>query len=81
MSLDPAGPSYVWWCWDRCYVLLTSDPMILGMLEHLNVALPLGVLGSEFASQVIQHRLEGTLVQISLRDIFISFFKGDLLYI
>ena len=26
--LDPIGPSYSW-CWDRCCILLTPDPMIL----------------------------------------------------
>ena len=44
-SLGPAGSS-----WDRCCVLLTSDPKILGILEHLGVELPLGVerLAAEF---------------------------------
>ena len=32
-------------CWDRCWILLTSDSMILGMLEHLGMELPLGVVG------------------------------------
>ena len=31
----PAGPRHSWWCWNRCCVLLTSDPKILGMLGHL----------------------------------------------
>jgi hypothetical protein len=31
MSLNPAGPSYSQWCWNRCCVLLTPDPKILGM--------------------------------------------------
>ena len=44
-SLDPAGPSYSWWCWNRCCVLLTPDPKILGMLEHLGVEPPLGAVG------------------------------------
>ena len=38
------GPSY-FWCWGRCCVLLTFDPMILGMIEHQGVDLPLGVVG------------------------------------
>jgi hypothetical protein len=38
----------------RCCVLLTSDPLILGTLEHLGVELPLGVVGlaAEFAPKV-----------------------------
>ena len=32
-------------CWGRCCVLLTSDPMILGILERLGVELLLGVVG------------------------------------
>jgi hypothetical protein len=46
-SLDPAGPSYSRWCWNRCCVLLTLDPKILGMLEHLGVEPPLGAVGSD----------------------------------
>jgi hypothetical protein len=42
VSLDPAGLSYSWWCWNRCCVLLTPDPMILGKLEDLGVEPPLG---------------------------------------
>ena len=42
--LDPTGPSYSQ-CWDSYCVLLTSDPMILGVLELLGVELPLGVVG------------------------------------
>ena len=30
---------------DRCCVLLTSDPMILGVLEHLGFELTLGIVG------------------------------------
>ena len=44
MPLDPTGPSYSQ-CWDSYCVLLTSDPMILGVLELLGVELPLGVVG------------------------------------
>ena len=44
MCLGPTIPSYVR-CWDRCCVLLTSDPMTLGMLGHLGVKLQLGVVG------------------------------------
>ena len=33
VSLDHAGPSYSQWCWNRCCVLLTPDPMILDVLE------------------------------------------------
>ena len=43
--LNTTGPSYSWWCWNRCYVLLTSEPMILSVLECLGVELPLGILG------------------------------------
>ena len=38
-----SGCSYFWF-WGRCCVLLTSDPMILGVLERLGVELPLGVV-------------------------------------
>ena len=38
-SLDPTAPS-----WDRCCILLTSDLMILGLLEHLGLELSLGVV-------------------------------------
>jgi hypothetical protein len=31
--------------WSRCCVLLTSDPTILALLEHLGMDLPLGVVG------------------------------------
>ena len=39
---------------DRCCVLLTSDPLILCMLEHLGVELCLSVIGlvAEFAPKV-----------------------------
>jgi hypothetical protein len=37
--LGLTGPSYFQW-WGRCCVLFTSDPMILVMLEHLEVGLP-----------------------------------------
>lgn len=51
--LGSVGPSY-FRCWGRCYVLFTSDPVVLGMLECLGVDLPLGVVGltEEFASKV-----------------------------
>ena len=47
-------------CWSQllrvlgCCVLLTSDPMILGVLECLEVDLPLGVVGLvvEFSPKV-----------------------------
>ena len=42
--LGPTGPSY-FWCWGRCCVLINFDAMILGMIEHLGVDLPLGVVG------------------------------------
>jgi hypothetical protein len=45
VSLDPAGPSYSQWFWNRCGVLLTTDPKILGMLENLGVEPPLGAMG------------------------------------
>jgi hypothetical protein len=43
----------------RCCVLLTSDPLILGVLEHLGVELPLGVVGlaAEFVPKVCSGRL------------------------
>ena len=34
--LGPTGPTY-FWCWGRCCILVTSDPMILGVLECLGV--------------------------------------------
>ena len=39
---------------DRCFVLFTFDPLILGTLEHLRLRLPLGVVGMavEFAPKV-----------------------------
>ena len=39
---------------DRCCVLLTSDPLILGMLEHLGMELPLADVGlaAEFVPKV-----------------------------
>jgi hypothetical protein len=43
VSLDPADPSYSR-CWDGCFILLNSDPMILGVLERLGVELLLGVI-------------------------------------
>jgi hypothetical protein len=51
--LCPAGPSYSW-CWGRCCILLTSNPMIPGMLELLGGELLLGVLGlaGEYAPKV-----------------------------
>jgi hypothetical protein len=54
MFLDPTGTSYCWQSFDRCCVLLTSDPMILGVLEHLGVEFPLGVVGlaAEFVSKI-----------------------------
>jgi hypothetical protein len=61
--LGPAGPSY-FQCWGRFCVILTSDPLILGVLECLGVDLPLGVVGlaAEFMPKVCsvhQPRLEG----------------------
>lgn len=41
-SLDPAGPSYFQRCWNRCCVLLTPDPKILSVLEHLRMKPLLG---------------------------------------
>jgi hypothetical protein len=63
--LGPVVPSN-FWCWGRCCVLFTSDPMILGVLEHLGVELPLGVVGLavEFVPKVCsgyQPRLGGTI--------------------
>ena len=50
VSLDHGGSSYSKWCWNRCCVLLTHDPKILGVLKHLGVELPLefGGLASKF---------------------------------
>jgi hypothetical protein len=31
-KVNPTGPSYSQWCRDRCCVLLTPDPKILGVL-------------------------------------------------
>ena len=42
--LGPAGPTDSW-CWERCCLRLTSDPMFLGMLEHLGVEVSLDVVG------------------------------------
>lgn len=58
-SLDPTCPSYFrWWCWKRC-VLLTPDPKIQGMLEHLGGESPLGAVGlaAEFVPKVNWCRL------------------------
>lgn len=51
--LVSAGPSYSQFC-DICCVFLTSDPMILDVLEHLGAEMPLGVVGlaSGFAPKV-----------------------------
>jgi hypothetical protein len=48
-----SSPSYSRY-WDRCCVLLTSDTLILGVLECLGVELSLGVveLAAEFAPKV-----------------------------
>ena len=60
-SLDPTYPSYTQWCWNRCCVLLTPNPKILGVLEHLGVELLLGSVGlaSEFEPKVNRCRPEG----------------------
>jgi hypothetical protein len=48
LSLDPAAPSYCTsWCWNRCCVLLTTDPKILDMVGSLLVEPPLGAVGLE----------------------------------
>jgi hypothetical protein len=51
---ESAAPRYSQWCWDRCCVL-TSDTMILGMLESLGVELSLGVVGlaAEFGLKLV----------------------------
>lgn len=49
---------------DRCCVLLTSDPLILGALEHLGVELPLGVVESK-SYYVAQDALEFSKSQTS----------------
>lgn len=53
-SLDPAGSSYFQWCLNRCYVLLTPDPPIPGVLECLGVEPLLDAvgLGAEFVPNV-----------------------------
>jgi hypothetical protein len=49
--LGPAGPYYSW-CWSRDFSFLTSDPMILSVLECLGVELPLGVVGYAVAFEL-----------------------------
>jgi hypothetical protein len=58
VSMDIAGPSYSRWCWNRCCMLLTPDPKILGVLERLGVRSPLGAVGLdvEIAPNVNWHR-------------------------
>jgi hypothetical protein len=53
VCLGPTGPSNSG-CWNRCCVLLTSNPVILGVLESPRVELPLGVVGmaAEFVPKV-----------------------------
>ena len=60
VSLDPAGPSYSQWCWNRCCVLLNPDPTILGMVDHLGVEPSLVAvgLGAEFMPKVNRSRWE-----------------------
>ena len=41
-----AGPRHSWWCWNRCCVLLTSDPKILGVLGRLRVGESFGDHGN-----------------------------------
>ena len=43
VCLGPASSSYSW-CWGQLCVLLTSDNLILGVLEHLGMELSLGVV-------------------------------------
>jgi hypothetical protein len=43
--LDPPGPSYSQWWWNRCWNLPTTDPKILGMVECLGVETLLGAMG------------------------------------
>ena len=51
MQLVPVTPGVAA---DRWFVLLTSDPFILGMLDHLAVDIPLGVMEQavEFTTKV-----------------------------
>jgi hypothetical protein len=53
-------PVYSPWCWNRCCILFTPDPKILGMLEHLGVEFPLMAVGltTEFMPKVNQRRPE-----------------------
>ena len=66
MSLDPSVPSYFWWCWNKCCVLLTPDPKILGVLEHLGVEPPLGDvrLAAEFVLKVNRCRVKIILSEV-----------------
>lgn len=66
-SLDPTGHSYSE-CWDKYCVLLTYDPMILGVLEHLEVEFFLGVvLAVEFLLKFCsEHQLRPEGININL---------------
>ena len=66
MSLNPPGPRYSWWVWNRCCVLLTPDPKILGVLEHLGVEPPLGDvrLAAEFVLKVNRCRVKIILSEV-----------------
>ena len=58
MSLDPAGHSHSWWCWNRCCVILTPDTMILGLLKRLGIEPLLCAVGlaAEFVPKLNQCR-------------------------
>lgn len=58
MSLDPVGPSYLVVGAD---VVPSSSPVILGMLEYLEVEIPLGVvvLGTELVPKSAQGQCLG----------------------
>lgn len=63
----PAGHShYLWYC-NRCCALLTCDPKILGMLEHLGMETPLVAMGlsAESVPKVDWCRAEGTWNKLS----------------
>jgi hypothetical protein len=66
LSLYPDGPSYFQWFWNRCCVLLTPDPKILGVLEHLGVEPPLGDvrLAAEFVLKVNRCRVKIILSEV-----------------
>jgi hypothetical protein len=70
VTQDLTGPSYSWWCWDRFCVLLTSDPMMLGLLECLGVELPLDVV--ELAAEIRPKVSQGTSLTQKVNNKIVS---------